>query len=340
LYCDLPVPSVEPTTSPTWAVPMGETPCNIPGYGLVQISSYVKKCLPCRVGYANPFHRRWCLPCQENTIAATEGSEFCTACPAGTVSNLYSAGTYCTAITPTVNPTTTPTSETPFYIEMPCTTQGYGLTNNANGVKECLPCRVGWANNNNMEGRFCHECRGNTIAATVGSVFCTPCPAGTVSNANIGGTYCTAITPTVNPTTSPTWAEPWGEMRCTIRGYGLRSNANGVLECLPCPIGYANPFHRRYCDICQGNTIAAQEGLVDCTPCPAGTVSNANSGGTYCTAITPTRRPSKIRTFKPTKPPVPAPTFRPTKQRPTRRPTKYRPTPVPNFSPSEVAYYK
>lgn len=213
VYCDNPMslssrPTVRPTFPPE-SMPTFYMGCNTPGYGMQNNANNVAECLPCPVGSANePNHPgRYCLPCFAGTIAAQIGTVVCTQCPTDSISVPAVQGTYCQPCghvpysnTQCEPPIGSPTIM-PSWRETPCRIQGYGLQY-LNGVSVCVPCPVGFANDNNMEGRMCHRCLSNTIAPVEGTVFCIPCPVGTTSD--YAGTYCTTTTPTTPPTPPPT----------------------------------------------------------------------------------------------------------------------------------------
>jgi hypothetical protein len=129
-------------------------------------------------------------------------------------------------------------------------------------AQECLPCRIGWANDKNMQGRFCHQFSVGTCAPVKGTVTCTTWSTDSISVPSLGGTYCRQCghTPystyeceahTSQPTIEPSMV-PFFEMGCSTLGYGLQINANNIIECLPCPIGCSdnNNYHGRYCRPC------------------------------------------------------------------------------------------
>jgi Tyrosine-protein kinase ephrin type A/B receptor-like len=377
LLCDAPspVPSFDPTSNPSLDAPIWrETPCMIQGYGLEHNSATsAQDCLPCRVGTANDnnMQGRFCHQCPVGTYAPVEGSVTCTTCPTDSISVPQPGGTYCQPCghtpysiyeceAPTSPPTTEP-SMVPFF-EMGCSTPGYGLQMNANNVKECLPCPIGYANNNNYQGRYCRPCFNNSIAPQTGTVICTQCPADSISVPAYAGTYCTPITPTQTPSNAPVPAPtrtefptplPTAEPLCVTPGYGLQPDSNNSLTCLPCPPGWYNNDYAGgpYCKPCTAS-IAPLAGSTGCTMCPSGTFAAPPLYGTFCahwpwtteptdrpttypsrlrptySPITkaPTKTPSKSPTSKPSKAPVPAPTFKPSNPKPTRKPSRARPT--------------
>lgn len=253
--------------------------CNAGRY--VQSTAGTSSCAVCTPGKASSAGSTTCYSCNPGTIAHGNGSQNCTACDAGKMSDATNiqcveckAGQY---------------SVSGFSACLSCSP---GTVSRAVNSSTCSICAAG--KYSKMASTACSDCLAGKYAKYEGSSACQECSKGefsVISGANkcvscSTGTFSNATASALCWICEPgTYSGMQASTACVQCAAGRASNVTGASTCSACEAGKFSRPGGAMCTLCQAGKISSSESAF-CKPCESGKVCTAK-GGISCSTCQP-----------------------------------------------------